>query len=409
MINISQDVQKVKEEFFSLCREKQIPTQNKATLLYYLSMELEDNKKDEQLKQLLLLALADYGVLLNHFETFNAEEEERAYQELKKKYLKLAEDSREQEELFVKWKEIRASYGSIPKVDDCYDIDETVFAEETGRAVYLYRKFMGVSEKESPELYNNLHHFICMTKQVKEYRLITPLFLFQLMVRHTGRLAVTENLDVSLKSLWDYKEYRIDKNNGKNFKRYKLYVRLFSKLCKAYSDDDSVDMELCRCGFAASSNIAEWIMDVRPKKSKKALTQLLIDLLRADMSCIGNCEPEVYSPNAIFGVSWEEERKYVEDSWEDYEEIEQSVTEYVLEHIEYIIYWMDYLYVDTDILKEHVDEIYGECIPKLPKEKTWMENCIRMHIYEIVRDMLDKGVRAKVVSVFMRCEEEEGE
>lgn len=408
MINVSQDKQKVKEEFFSSCRDKKIPTHNKAALLYQLSRQLETDKEDGQLRQLLLLALADCGVLLNYFEAFDVEEEGEAYQRLKKNYLKLEEDDRQQECLLSKWKEIQTFHDSISKVDAYYDIDETDFAEETNRAVYLYRKFMEVSEKASPELYNNLHRFICMTKRMKEYRLVTPLFLFQLMVRHTGRLAVKENLDVSLKSLWAYKQYRIDKNNGKNFKRYKLYIRLFSRLCKAYRDDGGVDLELCRCGFAASSNLSEWIMDVQPKKSKKALTQLFRDLLEADMSCIGICEPESYSPNAIFGVSQKEERRYMEDFWEDYDEVEQFVTEHVLEHIEYVLHWMEYLYVDAAPLLGYVDEIYRECIPKLPEEKSWMESCIRMHIYEIVRNMLERGVRAKVVSVFARYGEERG-
>lgn len=373
MIQLSQDLQEVRKEFFSVCETKKIPTHNKAVLLYQLSMRLEEKPENEQIRQLLLLALADHGILLGHFWTPDAREAEVEYQELKRKYMKLAEDDKLQRSLFLQWKVVRISYDSLPKMDAYDDINEMAYEEETNRAVYLYRKFMGISEKNSPELYYNLHRFICMTKQEKIYRLIAPLFLFQLMVRHTGRLATKENLDVSMNSLWEYKEYQIEKDNGKNFKRYQLYARLFCKLCKEYRGDTDVDLELCGYGFGASSNLVEWIMDQQylkwPPKLRKTMTPLCIDLLRADMSSIEIYEPEAYSANAVFGVSDKEERKYIEDFWEDYTGVEQAVTECVLEHIEYVLFWMKYLYADTCSLREYVKEIYKECIPKLPENK----------------------------------------
>lgn len=413
MIKLSQDLQEVRREFFSVCKTKKIPTHNKAALLYQLSIRLEEKPDDEQIRQLLLLGLADYGILLGHFWKTAVREEEIKYQEFKRKYMELVEDDKLQRSLFLQWKEVQTSYDSIPQIDAYDDIDEMTYETETNRAVYLYRKFMGISEKNSPELYHNLHRFICMTRQAKEYRLIAPLFLFQLMVRHTGRLAVKENLDVSLKSLWDYKEYRIEKDNGKNFRRYKLYARLFCKLCKEYQSDTSVNLALCAYGFGASSNLVDWIMDKQylkwPPRLRKTMTPLCIDLLRANMSSIEIYEPEVYSASAIFGVSQKEEREYIEDFQEDYEEVEQAVTEYVLEHIEYVLFWMEFLYVDTCPLQKYVKEIYKECIPKLPERKLWMEKCIQSHIYEIVQDMLDRAVRAKVVSVVAWHETRKGE
>ena len=348
---------------------------------------------------MILLVLADNDVLLNYFGVFQEGEEEEEFQCIKKNYERLAANDKLQQEMSFKWKGILAN---PLKADAQCDVNETVYREKTKQAVRLYQKFMEKSEKDTPELYNNLHHFICMAEHVKEYHMVMPLFLFQLMTRHTGRLATKENLDVSFKSLWSYKEYQIAQDNGKNYKRYQLYVKLFVKLCKAYRDYKGVDLPLCQYGFWKTSNLAEWIMDIKPKKAKKALTPFVRDLLRADMSSIACWEPEEYSPNAIFGVADKEEWRYMEKFRDDYHEVEQAVREFVFEHIEYVLYWMEYLYADCGILRGYVEEIYKECIPKLPEGKVWMENCIRAHIYEIVRDMLHQGVRAKVTAVLTR-------
>lgn len=407
MIQMNQSLQEVKEEFFSICREKQISVQNKAALLYGLSVRLEENRKDRLSRQMLLLALADNGVLLNYFEIFQEGEEQEAFQGVKENYDRLTADDTLQQELSLKWKEICASCMNPPKVDGRYDANEAAYQEETRQAVHLYQKFMEVSENSSPELYNNLHHFICLAEQVEVYRMVFPLFLFQLMTRHTGRLAVKENLDVSFQSLWSYKEYMIARDNGKNYKRYQLYSRLFVKLCRAYRDHGGVNLPLCKYGFGKTSNLAEWMMDLHKKKVQKALTPFVRDLLRADLSSIACCEPEEASPNAIFGVADREEWRYMDKFREDYQEVDQAVREYVFEHIEYVLYWMKYLYADHEILRRYVEEIYRECIPKLPKEKAWMGNCIRAHIYEIVRNMLELAVRTKVTAVL--TQEDEGE
>lgn len=408
MIQINQRLQEVKEEFFSICRENQIPTQNRAVLLYGLSQRLEEDSKNRLFRQMILLALADNGVLLNYFEKFQEGEEEAAFESVKENYSRLTLDDSLQRELSLKWKKILASIMKSPKNDVHCNVNEIAYEEETKQAVRLYQKLMEVSGKDSPELYNNLHYFICMAEQVQELRMIMPLFLFQLMIRHTCRLAVKENLDVSFKSLWSYKEYQTEQDNGKNYKRYQLYTRLFAKLCKAYRGHDGVDLPLCQYGFWKTSNLAGWIMETKPKKAKKALTPFYCDLLRADMSPIAYYEPDNDSPNGIFGVADKEELRYMETSWDYYQEVEQAVREFVFDHIDYVIHWMKYLYVDCGVLREYVEEIYRECIPKLPEKKAWMEKCVRAHIYEIVRDILELAVRTKVITVLTQEAKEEG-
>lgn len=408
MIQTDQSLQEVKEEFFSVCREEQIPTQNKTALLYELSTRLQKDRNNRLFRQMLLLALADNDVLLNYFCAYRKGEEEEEFQCVKENYKRLEVDDKLQQEMSFKWKEVQAVCEKLPGINALSDMNETAHKERTEQVARIYRKFMEKSEKDSPELYNNLHYFICMSEQIQEYRRIMPLFLFQLMTRHTDRLATKENLNVSLKSLWNYKEYQTTQDNGKNYKRYQLYAKLFVKLCKAYRDYDGVDLPLCQYGFWKTSNLAGWIMDLKPKKAKKALTPFFRDLLRADMSAIARCQPEKYCSNAIFGISDEQAWSYLQKYGEDCEEVRQAVEKYVLEHIEYVLYWMKHLYTEQEILKGYVEEIYDACIPKLPEKKAWTEKYIKMCIYDVVLEMLELAVRTKVTAALTQEGVEEG-
>ena len=149
MIQINQSLQEVKEEFFSICRENQIPIHNKAALLYELSTRLEADKKNSLFRQMILLALADNGVLLNYFGIFQEGEEEEEFQCIKENYERLAVDDKLQQEMSFKWKGALASCMNSSKIDAQCDVNEMSYEEKTRQAVRLYQKFMEKSEKES--------------------------------------------------------------------------------------------------------------------------------------------------------------------------------------------------------------------------------------------------------------------
>ena len=148
MIQMNQSLQKVKEEFFSICREEQIPTHNKAALLYELSTRLQENKNNSLLRQMILLVLADNDVLLNHFCSYREGEEEE-FQCVKENYKRLETDDKLQQEMSLKWKEVWASCTKSPRINAQCDVNEMSYEEKTRQAVRLYQKFMEKSEKES--------------------------------------------------------------------------------------------------------------------------------------------------------------------------------------------------------------------------------------------------------------------
>ena len=109
---------------------------------------------------------------------------------------------------------------------------------------HVFRETFEMAEKQSPNLADNLQYFLIETRNDMVLRRITPLYLFQLMVRHTNRLAQNQDFQANIAGLWKYKAYEIEKNNGKNFNQYERYILLFQKLCKYYKKPYSVKLTI---------------------------------------------------------------------------------------------------------------------------------------------------------------------
>lgn len=387
-------------EYYRACKKYDIATQNKATLLYDIALRLEKVPMDGDLRQLLLLALADDGILLSHFEQTSEQYIEYEYQNLRKRYVRLAELYTKRQVLAQGWQQ-RMTVTKLPEVDAMRFTDENAFAEEANHLTYLYRSILEVSERNSPELYTNLRRFLCLAYQLTDYSSIIPLFLFQIMVRHTSRLATKENLRISLQSLWSYREYKITMDNEKNYKQYKAFSKLFRKICKYFRGYGNVDLELCRYGFGKVSNLGQWVIECQPTKRKRILDKFSYYLLESNMTCIEYYEPETYTAQGIFGVEKKAVKRYIDECWNECVHVEETVRAYLESHVEYILAWKEYLYVEAYIpaLKQATEEIYRACVSQVCRDKLWLEPCIKAQIYEVVVETLDMAVRYKVSAV----------
>ena len=400
MINFPDELDKLKYDYMEACKQYDIPTNNKAVMLYYMANKYEnetDAEEKRSLQQLIFIAISDTGILLSHFNN-RAQSEDIPYEfrQLKKRYLTLMDAYETMQIQKNEWKYVLA-VKRLPNPDSWAVADDTLYSKQAREMTYLYRNILKVSERDSPELYNNLYYFLRQVHQTPMYWTVAPLFFFQLMVRHTKRLASNENLNIAPESIWSYKEYKILKDNGKNFRQYKAFSKLFRKLCKLYKNAQGVNLELCRYGFRQLSNLSEWIAEWQLDKRKKVFDRYFNILLDADLSSFEAWEPAEYSSTVIFGQTEAEEQNYFENFFEDYLQVNEAVETYVVDEIDYLLDWMKYIYQDIEKLQELTEKIYGECIPKLPKNKEWMMPCIKAQIYETMGEMLDKAVRAKIL------------
>lgn len=89
-------------------------------------------------------------------------------------------------------------------------------------------------------------------------RKIAPLYIYQAVVKHNSRLHKNQNVQIDIKSLWTFKKYEINEDNGKNFTKNRQYLSFFERLCTLFEKDTSVNISLSRWGFAMISNLVEF-------------------------------------------------------------------------------------------------------------------------------------------------------
>lgn len=385
-----------KKNFQDMCKKYNLPVTNKSIFFYTLSdMVMHEPDKKELLK-LLITGICDNGYLLSHFrEPQTSEENQNDFLFIQNNISKLYALLEKEYSLKREWEEI-ISRQTLPKINASLETDFTSFENETTKLAFLYRKYFQVSEKNSIELYNNLHRFICLTKSYPNYRKIAPFFFYQIMVKHSNRLAEKENLSISPKSLWEYKEYTIERNNHKNYKLYEQYGKLFRKLCKYFKKDVDVDISLCRYGFSHCSNLVDWFHHFEPEHIKKFESPLLYFLHKKAVTYWEAGTPDEFDICTFYHISSKEYWEFFEQIEDVSCTVEQTIIEYLQEYPEYLIDCMTYMYADAAKIHMIVEEVYVNADLEKLYPKDSLKKCRLSHTYEIMMQTLDIAIQCKI-------------
>lgn len=86
-----------------------------------------------------------------------------------------------------------------------------------------------------------------------ELEKLAPLVYFRIYCKNNNKL-YNEDYVPTVKNLFNCKEYNLS-DNGKNFKQYTKYFKLYLDLLDVFPN---ADKRLCEQGFLACSNLAEW-------------------------------------------------------------------------------------------------------------------------------------------------------
>ena len=87
---------------------------------------------------------------------------------------------------------------------------------------------------------------------------VKPYIIFAVLARKTGMMQKRKYFMPNLKSIFQYQNYNIYKDNGKNFNQYASELELYDHLRRSYIDDCETDMGLCDFCFANLSPLSEW-------------------------------------------------------------------------------------------------------------------------------------------------------
>lgn len=225
-----QEAIKFKQNFLNKLDKYEIPFHNRSIYFYTLANKIDENPTSEELKELLLTAICDAEFLLYHFLPEQTEEEIiESYRATRLRINTFHKVYKEEKDLDELWKFI-SKRKTLPNIDHLLLEMEATINNEVNKLCHLYYKYFEIPERQAVELRNNLEHFVSLSYSHKEYHSVAPFFFYQIMVKHTKRIASKENFQFSPKNLWEYKKYKIVRNNNKNYDTYEKNARLFIEL-----------------------------------------------------------------------------------------------------------------------------------------------------------------------------------
>ena len=251
-----QQAEAYRQEFLHRAAQYALPLEDRFPLCQTLFDRAES--PSNELRWLFCQVVTDVGFLLDRDrERFDEEELVQGWLWSK----------RESEELFAALSEravlqqrflaicAQTQKNSLPKADCDSEKKDLIFQR--------YTELFGASGDEKLFL-DNIDQLIGMQERSGALTEIAPLFLYRMLVRHGKRLHSSDSTRFDCRALWRYQAYRIDGNNGKNYKTNLAYLRLFHALCEIYETDERVSIPLCCHGFEQLSNLGDFYRMVKP-------------------------------------------------------------------------------------------------------------------------------------------------
>ena len=112
--------------------------------------------------------------------------------------------------------------------------------------------------KTNPVYEENLRALQLHINNDAKLKAVKPYIIFAVLARKTGMMQKRKYFMPNLKSIFQYQNYNIYKDNGKNFNQYASELELYDHLRRSYIDDCETDMGLCDFCFANLSPLSEW-------------------------------------------------------------------------------------------------------------------------------------------------------
>ncbi len=118
----------------------------------------------------------------------------------------------------------------------------------------FFDAFVSTADPDDTALTDNLKFAADRIIRSPELSKIMPVVFYALFMRYSSKMYKTEGFEPNFSKLLRYKEYIIDKDNGKNIANFYQYTNLYNVLRSQF---DCCNGMLCDAGFAAISNITK--------------------------------------------------------------------------------------------------------------------------------------------------------
>lgn len=249
----NQKVKQFKEKFNTLLEKYAIGTQNLVVTCYDLIELIKQQPDNSDLQYLYFCIVTDVGLLNNILANRTEEQEIRNYIRQNEAIQELTEFLKSQTESIKKYHELLEYLKKPIKVE----ISE--YSEESDFMYHLTIQHTFLYDSIKNDIYkDNLKFLLMYINNDKRLKILKPYIIFAVLSRRTGMMQKREHFIPNLKAIFQYQEYSILKDNGKNFNQYQSEIELYDHLRRSYFDDNYIDIDFCDFCFANLSPLSEW-------------------------------------------------------------------------------------------------------------------------------------------------------
>ncbi|MDE5765381.1 MAG: hypothetical protein K2I00_10585, partial [Ruminococcus sp.] len=247
-------VQQFKDNFNNLLSKYSIGSQNLSSICNDLMERIVQQSDNPDLHYLYFCIITDFGLLNDvDFSDHTKEQDIRNYFRQKELIQELSDFLKCQTENNRKLDEIREHLKKPICLKNFEYTDETDFLyHQTIQHTFLHDSIKNEVYKD------NIKSLIIHINSDEKLTSVKPYIIFSVLARKTGMMQKRENYLPNLKSLFQYQEYNIHRDNGKNFNMYQSEIELYYHLKSIYSNEIDIDMELSDFCFANLSPLSEW-------------------------------------------------------------------------------------------------------------------------------------------------------
>lgn len=248
---VKQKIKQFKEQFYSLISKYSIGSQNLVETCYDLIERMEQQPDNPDLQYLYFCVITDVGLLNKVLGERTEEQEIRNYLRQRESIQELTEFLESQTESIKKYQELLEYLKKPIKIKNAECEEESDFLYHL---TIQHTFFHGGIKNEVYK--DNLKSLLIHINSDERLKPVKPYIVFAVLARKTGMMQKRKHFMPNLKTIFQYQDYNILKDNGKNFNQYQSELELYDHLRRAYIDD--VDIDFCDFCFANLSPLSEW-------------------------------------------------------------------------------------------------------------------------------------------------------
>lgn len=254
-LTFQESLRKSKEyywSFRSLLRRCNIDTTSKESIYLDICKWAETSPTNDLLK-LYCMVLTDNGFLMDNKNPMRTNQQNiLAWLEQSKKFKKVYQYIKSQSVFESRLQKVVTALNSLDSVGKDVSFEPVEITQLISQYDIYYK------HKNSNILLNNVENLIGILSSNDILREISAYVCFVILTRKQSYISTHNGYTPNLKTIFKYEKYQIDIDNGKNFRSYLEYLKLYVELCEYYSKYHSIDNRLSDYCFLKYSNLSDW-------------------------------------------------------------------------------------------------------------------------------------------------------